>query len=511
MRRVAISAGSTIAAEAGAAVADGGGNAVDAAVAATLTGMCTDPGIIAPGGGAFVTVWPPDGGPVVIDGYAEMPGRGLDDPPEGFGDRVHMAYGGGMETLVGHASVATPGAFAGLGAASQAYGAVPWAEVVAPAVEWARRGFPLSSTAAAYLVYSHEPIFDRFPDGRRALHRDDGTPLAEGDPVHVAGLAGALRVIADHGPAAFYTGDLGRRLADDMAANGGRLTAEDLAAYRPVRREPILVEAGGWTVATNPAPAIGGATMAAMLLLAGGAGEDGGWSAAEVRRLAGIQRAVLGYRARHLDDAGDREAAAAALLEAARAGDHRALLDAPSTIHTSAVDTDGLACAVTTSAGYGSGVMIPGTGMWLNNSLGEVELQPHGLGRFAPGDRLPSNMAPTVARRPDGAVLAVGSPGASRITTAVSLVLRNFLHLGMSLRDAVEHPRLHVEVFEGRPTVAHEPGLPVEPCDGLAVRRFPDLSMYFGGVGVALFDPAGGLFPVADSRRTLGTATGGSV
>ena len=95
------------------------------------------------------------------------------------------------------------------------------------------------------------------------------------------------------------------------------------------------------------------------------------------------------------------------------------LLASPSTIHTSAVDTDGLACSITTSAGYGAGVMIPGTGMWLNNSLGELELQPHGLARFGPGDRLPSNMAPTVARRTDGKVMAIGSPGADRITTAI--------------------------------------------------------------------------------------------
>jgi gamma-glutamyltranspeptidase/glutathione hydrolase len=510
MRRVAIAAGSTIAAEAGAAVADRGGNAVDAAIAATITGMCTDPGIIAPGGGAFLTVWPPDGEPLVVDAYAEMPGRGRAGAPDGFGERIHMAYGGGMETLVGHGSVATPGAFAGLGAASRAYGAVAWEEVMAPAVGWAERGFPLSSTAAAYLTYAHEPIFDRYPESRRALHHEDGSPLLEGETVRIEGLGDTLRTLAEHGPAALYTGDVGRRLAEDMADNGGRITSEDLAAYRPLQREPIVVECGGWTVATNPAPAIGGATMAAMLMLADAAGFER-WDAEGVRRLTGIQRAVLGYRARHLDDSGDRESAVARLLDAARVGDHRALLDSPSTIHTSVVDTDGLVCAVTTSAGYGSGVMIPGTGMWLNNSLGELELQPHGLERFAPGDRLPSNMAPTVARRPDGAVLAIGSPGASRITTAVSQVLLNFIRAGMSLREAVEHPRLHVEVFEGRPTVAHEPGLPVEDPDGLAVRSFPDLSMYFGGVGVAMFDPVGGLFQVADSRRTLGTATGGSI
>lgn len=508
MRRVAVAAGSPLAARSGAEIADRGGNAVDAAVAATLVGMCTEPGIIAPGGSAYLTIWPPHGDPVVIDAYAAVPGRGLATAPEGFGTRVAMTYGGGMETLVGHGSVATPGGFAGLGEASAEFGARPWTKVVGPAVDVARRGFLLSATAAAYLAYARKPIFDMTPESRRALRRPDGAPIGEGERVIIEGLAEAMESIAIEGPDVFYTGWIGQAMADDMAVHGGRLTAADLAGYQPIRRDPIVVAADDWMVATNPAPAIGGATMAAMLLLA----EDHpfkAWTPEEVRRLAAIQRSVLEYRERRLDDTGDRHAAVAALLEAARVGDHRSLLDSPSTIHTSAVDTDGLACAITISAGYGSGVMIPGTGMWLNNSLGELELHPHGLGRFDAGDRLPSNMAPTVARRPDGAVLAIGSPGASRITTAVSQVLLNVFHLGMPLSDAVAHPRIHVETFEGSPTIACEPGMPVEAFDGMRVRSFPDLSMYFGGVGVAMFDPRAGLFQVSDSRRALGTATGG--
>jgi gamma-glutamyltranspeptidase/glutathione hydrolase len=222
-----------------------------------------------------------------------------------------------------------------------------------------------------------------------------------------------------------------------------------------------------------------------------------------------VQRAVLGYRRIHLDPAEDRAAAAADLLDKARLGDPQRLLSSPSTIHTSAVDGDGLACAVTVSAGYGSGLMIPGTGMWMNNSLGEVELHPHGFHGLAAGTRLASNMAPTIARRSDGSVLAIGSPGADRITTAISSVLLNFIHLGMSLSDAVSYPRLHVEAFNGVPTIAYEPGLPVEAVDDLATRRFPDLSMYFGGVQAALWDPVAGHFEAADPRRSGGVAAGG--
>ena len=509
MRRVSIASGSQRSADAGAAVADAGGNAVDAAVAAALTSMCTDPGIIAPAASGFVTVWPQDADPVVIDAYAEMPGRGL--PPERFGANrreVTLGYGGGMTTIVGHASVATPGALAGFGVASERYGKAPWAEILAPVAAAVEHGFPLSGAAAQYMAYAHDAVFGWDAESSAIVHHPDGSHLKEGDTVRIPGLAGTLRHIAEEGPGTFYTGDLGERIATEMQTHGGLLTAADLAAYRAVVRDPIRIAVDDWEVATNPPPAVGGATLAAMLLLV----DDhpfSAWDRAELSRLARVQRAVLSYRKRHLDPADDREAAAADLLDKAGLGDPQALLSSPSTIHTSAVDSDGLACSITVSAGYGSGVMIPGTGVWMNNSLGEVELHPHGFHALAPGTRLASNMAPTIARRRDGSVMAIGSPGADRITTAISSVLLNFIHLGMSLRDAVAYPRLHVESFGGVPTIAFEPGLDVVPIDDLVTRRFPDLSMYFGGVQAALWDPIAGHFEAADPRRSGGVASGG--
>ncbi|MDX1690217.1 MAG: gamma-glutamyltransferase [Acidimicrobiia bacterium] len=510
MRRVATSASTPLAADVAAAVADDGGNAVDAAIASTVVAMVTQPGIIGPGAGTFVTVWPAGGEPVVVDAYAAKPGLGLPDGrrPQHHGDRVWMDYGGGMHTLVGHASVAVPGVFSGLGLASERYGALPWRDVIEPSIRVVREGFPYSAVSAAYLAYAHEPIYDREADSFAALHRSDGSPLDEGEPVVIEHLADSLEIIAEEGPHALLTGSLGERMAADMAARGGWITAEDLTAYRPIVREPIRVPVDEWEVATNPPPAVGGATLAAMLLLL----DDHPfreWTAPEVAHLAQVERAVLRYRAEVLDRSADRAAEAAHLLDRARVGDLRGLLGSPSTVHQSTVDTDGLACAITTSAGYGSGVMIPESGFWLNNSLGEIDLHPDGLEDLAAGDRLPSNMAPTLARRDDGAVLSIGSPGASRITTAIAQVLLNFIHLGMSLSDAVAHPRVHAEVFEGVPTLAAEPGLDTDAVVDLAVRRFPDLSMYFGGVGVVLWDPRAGMFPASDPRRTGAVSIGG--
>ena len=510
MSRVGIAASSQIAADAGASVADEGGNAVDAAIAAALVSLCTEPGLVSPGASGFITIWPASGDPVVIDANAEMPGRGL--PPERFGQgekRIFMEYGGGMHTIIGHGSVATPGAIAGLGRASEHHGVVPWRTCVEPAIGWADRGFPLPQASDAYFAYSGEVIFGWHPDSRAALFDDSGHRYGEGEIIHVPGLAATLETIAGEGADTFYTGSIGQLIAADNQAGGGLLTLEDLAAYEAIEREPIRIEVGDWEVIANPAPAVGGAVLSAILLLLESKGFCG-WGPAEVGYMIDAQHAVLGYRKAQLETASDVGAAVERLLATARVGDHRALLSSPSTIHCSAVDIDGGACSITLSAGYGSGVIAPGTGVWLNNSLGEIELLPNGFHGSPPGSRLVSNMAPTVAKRDDGAAMAIGSPGADRITTALAQALSNFMSAGMSITEAIEHPRLHVEVFGGTPTIAFEPGVHLGQVDGFELRAFPDKSMYFGGVQATLFDPRAGLFEAADSRRSGGVARGGA-
>ena len=509
MPRVAIAAASRLSAHIGSALADRGGNAIDVSVGAAIGSMCTDPGIIAPGASGFISVWPAGDEPVVIDGYAEMPGRGLSSDRFGGGGRtVAMAYGGGMETIVGYGSVATPGAFAGLSESHRRFGRLSWAEVLQPTIAAVDAGFPLAQPAAEYLSYSHDVIFGWDPSSYRALHTKDGKVLELGQTVHLPELAASLRRIADEGAELLYSGELGLAIAEETLAHGGILTAGDLSTYEAIDRDPTCVDVAGWTIATNPPPAVGGSCMAAMLILLDGSGICS-WGAGEVARLARVQQAVTDFRRDRFDVAVDRAAQAKVLLDRARVGDLKSLLSAPSTSHTSAVDDDGNACAVTVSAGYGSGAMVPGTGIWLNNSLGELELHPEGFHGLDPGTRLVSNMAPTVARRPDGAVLAIGSPGADRITTALSQVLFNCLRLGMPIDVAIEAPRMHVEVFGGEPTAAHEPGLDVSQVKSLVLRPFPSNNMYFGGVQAAGWYPETGLVVSADPRRSGGTALGG--
>lgn len=519
MPEVAVATVSRDAAEAGARMADEGGNAVDAALAAALTAVATHPGMCSFGGSGFVTVWPAAGPPVTVDGAHEMPGRDL--PPERFGNglvEVHLEYGGGVDTTVGPGSVATPGLLAALSLAADRYGTLPWRELVEPAYERAVRGFPMPPSCHAFLAHAHEAIYGRDPRSRAALHRD-GRLLEPGETIQVEGLADTLRHIADEGAETMYGGELGRRVAEHVEEGGGVVTLRDLEEYRPVVREPLFASLDGWRAATNPPPAAGGAAVAAMLARMGeGPGEE--WTASDVERLVEVQSTVLRALRRRMEAGEALEPTVRRLAERreAGAGDDpgarpgRGPDAAPSssgaTIQISAVDGDGTACAVTVSDGYGSGIMPPGTGIWLNNCLGEKELNPRGYHALAPGTRLPSNMAPTVAQGPDGRRLALGSPGAERIPTAVLHVLLNFVRAGMPLREAIEAPRLHVERIGSRPRVAFEPGLPVGDVR-LPVRKFAGPHMFFGGVEAALWTPGGAFETWADSRRTGGTAVGG--
>ena len=425
---------------------------MDAGLAAVLVAMVCEPGVASLGGGAFVTLAPADGSPAVtVDGNVEMPGRGAD--PERFGAGVRgivTEYGGGTSLGVGHGSVATPGALAAYGLVHERYGRVPWREIVAPVVEAARKGFPLGRISAEYLSYVHESVYGWQADSYAALHDQDGRLLGAGDIVHIPHLAESLEMIASDGPDAFYRGAIAERIAADMADHDGLLTTKDLAEYtadvRPALSTTLHSASGLWQLAINPPPAIGGVVLAAMLKLADTRAPD------DIMHLIAVQDAVLRYptgRARRRTRP-HRRCDDAARHDRLRSSDREPAPTSASTVQVSTVDAEGAACSITSSAGYGSGVMTPGTGIWLNNCLGEQELNRRGLHALPPGERLASNMAPTVGRGPNGEVLAIGSPGADRITTALQQVITAFVDGGMSLAEAIAKPRLHVRRSAGR-------------------------------------------------------------
>ena len=496
-----------VAVQAGLAAARAGGNAVDAAIASMVAAMSTEPGIVSALGGAFVTVWPPGGEPEVIDGNVEMPGRG--QPAERFGQGLRefdVAYGGGITLYAGHGSVATPGAFAALGLAHERHGAAAWADVLAPSAAALREGFHIGAAAASYLAITADSLFGWDEHTRPLVTRADGSVLRAGDLVRSPDLADTLDLIGEQGHQTVYTGELAARIAADSAARGGLVTAADLAAYQAVVRTPLTLELGDWQVATNPPPSIGGPMLAVML------GELAAREGRSWEDVIEIQRHVLTYRHRVHDLSQDLEEDGYALLETVQRHGLPGLPTSSSTAHVSAVDSDGRGCAITASSGYGAGATVPGTGLMLNNCLGEPELNRLGLHALAPGTRLASNMAPSVARSGAGDTLAVGTPGADRITTALMQVLARYCLMGIGLQEAIDRPRLHVRVLDdGTHRLEHEddPELAAAATgSGMPTVMHPRHSMFFGGVGAAHRSADGELNAAADPRREAATGIG---
>ncbi len=468
MTPLALAAPNEAAADAGEQVARAGGSAVDATVAAALAAMVNEIGVVSLDSGGFVTVQPGEGAAYAVDGWMDMPGRecAAADPDATWD--VHTEYGGGVDITIGPGSVAVGGSLPALGEAHQRDGRLPWRDVVAPAVEVARRGFRLGRAARYYLEYVHESMFG-WDDASRAVLHESGGELTT-DLIVMPDLIRTLEAIADGGPRALHDGDLAEAISRDVTDRGGLMGAADRHAYRPAVTPTLEARLGPWTLSTTVPPSVGGVCVAAMLRLLDG------WRPEDVDRMVEVQRSVLGHRLEVLDHTDDLETDARSFLRG---------LESPSTAHVSAVDGDGVACAATISSGYGSGMIARGTGIWLNNCLGEQELNPQGLHGTPPGVRLLSNMAPTVGHRDDGSVLAVGSPGAERITTAIVQVLTCFV-AGMTLQEAVHHARVHV----------HRAGRPDEH-----VRREDEPTMYFGGVGAALLEAGGHLVAAGDPRR----------
>jgi gamma-glutamyltranspeptidase/glutathione hydrolase len=476
---------------------------VDCALAAALFTMNTQPGVCALAGSAYVTVWNPDAPPVTIDGNVAVPGQGLRDSERGGGaSPVTVAYGGGIETLAGPGSVAVPGSLAAIERAWQLFGSARWEELFAPTIKAARNGFPLPSACHYYLGYSGENIFSRSDDGFFSVHHADRTRKDPGSLIKVPHLVESLEKIATEGARVFYEGELARTISRHVLDGGGALTLEDLQRYEAIERPSLCVNLGDWTIASTPPPAVGGSVLGAMLHACADLPYQE-WNRDALAQLITVQRAALDYRKRRLDLADDVSAETAQLLEAARTGQLLNRWTSASTVHTSAVDGNGIACAVTASTGYGSGEMPPGTGLWLNNCLGELELNRRGLDAGPPGARLPSNMAPSIARK-KGTVLAIGSPGADRITTALHQFLVNILQFGMSIEDAIAHPRLHVDTSGEEERLMAEPGLDLPEVD-LPVTISPEINMYFGGIGATLVDRENGFLVASDPRREGGT------
>jgi gamma-glutamyltranspeptidase / glutathione hydrolase len=468
-----VAAGHELTAQSGADVLRGGGNAVDAALAAMLTSFVAEPLLTGLGAGGYMLVAGAGAQPLVLDFSVEASGRGADRERRAELVPIDVSFGDAVQVFnIGPASVGCYGMPAGIWEASRRFGSRPLAELAAPAARLARDGVTLNHQQA-YVVEILQGIVTAEPECA-AVYAPGGRLLREGDAIRQPELACTLERLGDEGPRPFYRGDIARAVADLLAERGGLLTTEDLEAYRVVNRHPLRPPYRGREVLLNPPPSAGGTLIAFALDLL----EHDAPGAPSIERLVDVMQAAQAQRTPEF---------------LAGLGERRPF---GSTTHISVLDGEGRACSVTASNGEGAGIVVAGTGIHLNNMLGEQDLNPLGFHQHPPGRRLPSMMAPTVVLRDGVPELVLGSGGSNRIRSAILQTVVNVVDRGMDVRAAIRAPRAH---FEDGVTYV-EPGLDVAPLEaaGRTLMRFRELNLFFGGVHAATSDPLAGY---GDPRR----------
>ncbi|HEY0417785.1 MAG TPA: gamma-glutamyltransferase [Gaiellaceae bacterium] len=510
----AVAAGHPLTARAGARALEEGGNAVDACVAAGFAGWVAESPLTGPGAGGFALVVPAGGAARLADFFVATPGIGRPEPPGAEMHAVDVGFGGDSETTqvfrIGEPSCAVPGAAAGLEAIHREFGRLPWHEVLAPAIELARDGVTITREQA-HLHAILDLILRHTPEGKRVYSRLDGSRLQPGDRLRLPDLGGTLERIAEEGAAALYSGELAAATAERIAAGGGRVTAADLAAYRVIWREPVRVGFLGHEVVSNPPPSSGGILIAYGLALIERVGAGRAGTAGAIAALVEVMREQTRARDDAFADELHRGGLAERLLAevelasgAARIAGRARGVGEPAppggTTHVSAVDADGNAAALSSSTGSGSGVIVPGTGIHLNNMLGEYDLVAGAPAEA--GHRLTSMMAPTVVVGRAGPRLVVGSAGSARLRGAIMQVIANVVAHGLPVAAAIDAPRVHVE----EPHVHCEGGFGAAELDDLAawgyeVVRWRRRNLYFGGTNAVEVLADGTLAAAGDARR----------
>jgi gamma-glutamyltranspeptidase/glutathione hydrolase len=508
--RGAIAAGHPLTAEAGARVLAEGGNAVDACIAAGFASWVTESPLTGPGAGGFMLVHRArDGACRLLDFFAAVPG--LDRAgPAGEMEDAPVTYGESTQVFkIGAASVAVPGVPAGLEAAHRLYGKLPLGVLAEPALELARGGFALTAPQG-YLHGILDRILRRDEHGRAIYGANGG--LAAGDRFAIPDLATTIERLVEHGADDLYRGgELGRALVEHVRADGGGLTERDLAEYRVIWRRPVRSPFRGTEFVSNPPPSSGGLLVGLALRLLDGLPATAPGSAAAIATLVEVMREMT--RARQGSFAAElyrgglpSRLYSAAALDAARArvrARETGLAEAAApggTTHISVVDARGNAASFSASTGSGSGVIVPGTAIHLNNMLGEYDLS-GGL-PVRPGRRLTSMMAPSIALADGRPRLVLGSAGSIRLRGAILQVARNVLEHELPVEEAISAPRVHLE----EPVVHCEGGHDPAELDRLAelgydVRRWRAQNLFFGGVSAVEVADDGGLAAAGDPRR----------
>jgi gamma-glutamyltranspeptidase/glutathione hydrolase len=532
---------SDVASDLGAAVLARGGNAVDAAVATAFAMAVTYPFAGNIGGGGFMIVRTPDGRAATFDYREKAPGRATPTMYLGPDGRIVRE-----RTDTGFLAPGVPGTVRGMALAHRRFGTLAWKDVVMPSAELAERGFAMSASLARSLNGEIARGMAPYPASIAAYGKPGGGTWAEGDRLVLPDLAKSLRAIATDGPDAFYTGWIADAIAADMAANGGLITAADLAAYQAKERTPVKGTFLGHEVVSMPPPSSGGIALIEMLnMLEALKIQDRPRGSVEtVHLLAEVRRRAFLDRARSLGDpdfvdvpvarltSKPHAAALVATIDAAKATssvelgkDIVTIPEAPEpeeTTHFSVLDKAGMAVSntYTLEGGYGSHVVIKGTGILLNNEMGDFNKKPGTTNRtgdigtranvIAPGKRMLSSMTPAIVARNGRLVLVTGSPGGRTIINTVLDVVLGVTAWNLTGREAVDAPRMHHQWLPDQITIERpwldETGLTALRAKGHTVTP----TQRQGSAQTIWIDPkTGTAYGVADMRDATAKASRG--
>ncbi|AUX48150.1 gamma-glutamyltransferase [Sorangium cellulosum] len=508
---------------AGADVLRSGGNAVDAAVAVAFALAVTHPSAGNIGGGGFMMIRLASGETHAVDFREAAPASVTTEAI------LAMVRAGGY----GYTSAGVPGSVAGLAFAHERFGSRPLAELLAPAIALARKGHRLGARQALTLRWAWPRL--RGDRAASAIWGRGKAPLVQGDLVRQLDLARTLEAIAAEGPRAFYEGPIARKIAGAMRERGGHIAESDLGAYQAKLRAPLRFSYRGFTVDTMPPPSMGGVAFAEIMLTLERLKAHEAPAGSGLSLHLFVEAAKRAYADRRKVSADPDFTAPgttrmlAMLLDggylmgrkppvdperATPAGDIAPIEDAialesPQTTHFAVIDAQGnaVSCTTTQSASFGAKIVIPGTGILLGNALGAFSET--GINAVAPGKRMASSMTPTIVSRGGKAALLLGSPGGDTIPNTVAQVLRNLVDHGMTIDEAVRHPRIHHQWLPDRVRVEQLNPPPKAALDDL-VRRGHVVAMDpmpIGDANNVLIDGGGVAWGYADTREG-GTAEG---
>jgi len=494
----AVAAGDRLTAQAAAEVLKAGGNAFDAAVAAGFAAPMAEPALTSAGGGGFLLAVSPGQSPLLYDFFVDVPPKRVENPEfypitVDFGDAKQVFY-------IGAGSIAVPGFVAGLLRVHAERGKLPLKEVLAPAISYAKEGIYLSPVQASF-VKLLEPIFTATPEARE-IYAPGGKLIDETRSFKNPDYAEFLELLIREGQWAFYEGEIADRIEEVSVKRNGLIRKEDLARYKVVERKPLKFSFKGREVYTNPPPSSGGILIAFTLKLLDRV-ELGEWGS--VRHLGALIEAfatTASFRERFVNGHLHEVEIEKILKDEEILSTYESLFKKRlnlwgNTTHISILDSEGNGVSMTTTNGEGSGVVVPGTGVMLNNMLGEEDLNPKGFFKWPPYLRLPSMMSPTGVLKGGKVELLLGSAGSNRIRSAIVQVILNCLNFKMGIEEAVGAPRIHYE----SKVVYAEPGYPEEVLAAIKghykLVTFREKNMFFGGVQAVVGDLSG----AGDPRR----------